>query len=659
MSYTVTHPTLWGEVARTSAKFVVTLDPGVTGTHRISPSCYEGVFSPPYLDLNNATTGTGEFDFTPALYGNHTISFSNTTGLSNAAPLVYMAKIQTGLVLPHVSDANVGPDWGGYLPFATGPFSEYNRPCFDDPLDPLSAGIMQRSQDLYPNRKMYVAQTLQYYGRAYCVVTGAQPMVDVVLGAYAASSDGNMMPMPDNPGVSGFVTPPTAPSHHDSHVQLIDRDNLKIYATFKTWFNLETGKWHVDHLTMYDMVHGGGGYPVGPVSHTSPNRPALASPRRMDWTTETTAGVPLMPYALRYDEACIRGEIKHAIRITTANPWNMQRYVWPGRHRNYAGPVNAGMPFGGRLRISAAWYFANRDSFGPPGPGASRAARNCLDAMYTYGVISTDGTPSANHFEIEVIIDNRWHASTQTLLRTIPVSAFEVPLMLRGISLSTNRPSGRGLVNVPVTLTTVYNPAIVHGDDNFAFNGYFSLTNGTTFRTANVVQSNLNINPTTPGNTSTWTPQVGDVGTHQLSIRDNTGNLKDAPISYRVYGAAASTYLISGPTDGIAGSPSVPFTFSIADDVLQEADVIITPGDGGAGGTFSPPTVTISTSRPPATATYTKPTAGTVSITGSNGGGLANPTALSFTAAAAPGSFIPGTFLNRPAAGGSLFSSNS
>ena len=60
--------------------------------------------------------------------------------------------------------------------------------------------------------------------------------------------------------------------------------------------------------------------------------------------------------------------------------------------------------------------------------------------------------------------------------------------------------------------------------------------------------------------------------------------------------------------------------------------VTVTPSDGGAGGAFSPSTVSLSGANPSATFTYTPASVGTATISTTNTGGLTNPAALSYAA---------------------------
>lgn len=96
--------------------------------------------------------------------------------------------------------------------------------------------------------------------------------------------------------------------------------------------------------------------------------------------------------------------------------------------------------------------------------------------------------------------------------------------------------------------------------------------------------------------------------------------------------AAAATAVTLAPPFALSGLPSTASSpFYVSADGSISGTVVVTPSDGGAGGVFTPATVSISSASPLATFTYTPSAAygrRTISIT--NNGTLANPPALSF-----------------------------
>lgn len=109
---------------------------------------------------------------------------------------------------------------------------------------------------------------------------------------------------------------------------------------------------------------------------------------------------------------------------------------------------------------------------------------------------------------------------------------------------------------------------------------------------------------------------------------------------FKAAATSATSTTLTGPSTGTAGSASTNFTAGANGTIT--GTVTVTPSDGGAGGTFTPSTVNISSGTPTATFTYTASSAGAKSITITNSGGLSNPGALTYTAAAA-GSPTAGT----------------
>lgn len=103
---------------------------------------------------------------------------------------------------------------------------------------------------------------------------------------------------------------------------------------------------------------------------------------------------------------------------------------------------------------------------------------------------------------------------------------------------------------------------------------------------------------------------------------------------YEDNSSGATTITLSGPSSGAVGFASAAFT--VGADVGLSGSVTVTPSDSGAGGTFTPASVVISAGTPTATFTYTAASTGTKSISVTNNGGLANPSALTYTAGAAP-----------------------
>lgn len=122
---------------------------------------------------------------------------------------------------------------------------------------------------------------------------------------------------------------------------------------------------------------------------------------------------------------------------------------------------------------------------------------------------------------------------------------------------------------------------------------------------------------TTTGHTITFTDSGG------LSAVSNTFSITATSVPTSV--------TISGPSSGSVGVASTNFTVGTNVPIVS-GTVVITPSDSGGGGTFTPTSVTLSVGSQTGTFTYTPGTAGSKSITVTNGASLTNPGALTYNA---------------------------
>jgi hypothetical protein len=97
---------------------------------------------------------------------------------------------------------------------------------------------------------------------------------------------------------------------------------------------------------------------------------------------------------------------------------------------------------------------------------------------------------------------------------------------------------------------------------------------------------------------------------------------------------SATSVTVTGPTSGSIGAPSTNFTATL--DATSLSAVVVTPSDGGAGGTFTPASVTISAGTLSGTFTYTASSSGAKTITATNGSGLTNAGSVTYTVSSAP-----------------------
>lgn len=129
-------------------------------------------------------------------------------------------------------------------------------------------------------------------------------------------------------------------------------------------------------------------------------------------------------------------------------------------------------------------------------------------------------------------------------------------------------------------------------------------------------------------------------GAKTISLTNNGGLTNPASRTYT--GASAATAVtLSGPTSGIAGSPSSNFT--VGANGAISGTVVVTPSDGGAGGAFSPTSASISSGSPTGTFSYTAASSGAKTISVTNNASLTNPSSITYTASAAGGAVYPVT----------------
>jgi hypothetical protein len=135
---------------------------------------------------------------------------------------------------------------------------------------------------------------------------------------------------------------------------------------------------------------------------------------------------------------------------------------------------------------------------------------------------------------------------------------------------------------------------------------------------------------TTASPSATFTYTAATAGAKTISVTNDSGLTDPANLTLNVY---SGTYLFSGPGSGNVSVVSTPFTVQLPAGGAVPGTVIVTPNDGGAGGTFTPTTVPLSTASPSGTFTYTpSATAGVKTISVTNNGGLTDPSSLSYNA---------------------------
>jgi hypothetical protein len=159
--------------------------------------------------------------------------------------------------------------------------------------------------------------------------------------------------------------------------------------------------------------------------------------------------------------------------------------------------------------------------------------------------------------------------------------------------------------------------------------------------------STVALTTASPSATFTYTP--ASTGTKTISTTNDGALTNPASLSYNSTGATATSYTLTGPSAGIVSIASTNFTVAIPGGSILPAPVTITPHDAGAGGTFTPTTVNLSTGTPSATFTYTPASTGAKTISVTNSSTLTNPANLTYTVS---GTVATSYTLSGPSSGG-------
>jgi len=135
-------------------------------------------------------------------------------------------------------------------------------------------------------------------------------------------------------------------------------------------------------------------------------------------------------------------------------------------------------------------------------------------------------------------------------------------------------------------------------------------------------------------------------------IRDFSGNPMGAQSGITItnnVSAVANAITLSGPTSGTAGQTSTQFSVGVSPvGGTITGTVTATPSDGGAGGTFNPTSLPLTTGAATGTFTYTPSSSasGNVIISITNDGSLTNPQTITYNVTAAVADTQPPTFVS-------------
>lgn len=205
-------------------------------------------------------------------------------------------------------------------------------------------------------------------GIPFVVVGSAQPMVDIDFGLYGSQSDPGPYPVPATAPVEGGPD-----GRGDRHVLVIDHTRRMLYELYRA-FPIDGGAyWEADSGAVWDLT-------------SNELRP-------FGWTSADAAGLPIFPGLVRYDEAVLKGEIRHALRFTTGP--TQKACILPATHWASSSLDPNHPPMGLRVRLKASVNIS----------GYPAQVRPILAALKKYGMILAD---NGSDWYISGAPDPRW-----------------------------------------------------------------------------------------------------------------------------------------------------------------------------------------------------------------------------------------------------------
>jgi hypothetical protein len=290
------------------------------------------------------------------------------------------------------------------------------------------------------------------------------------------------------------------------------------------------------------------------------------------------------------------------------------------------------------LTLTSATFTAGKFANGMNG-GKARAAGNVL--------------PSATQFTVDC-----WVKGASTGAIRVAVSepnAFWIGQSSTGVAQAKY---GQGGTEVDLLTTKSLTDGLFHhlelvisaAGGKLFVDGVLEASSATTPTTANVVITGIfevwgianGVFPYTGGvvdevavwssekHTTTFTPETAAYAGTETNLVA-LYHLNDDGVD-SIGGSPATAVTMTGASSGTVGVASTNFTVGANGAIT--GTVVVTPSDGGAGGTFTPTTVSISSGSPTGTFTYTAASTGAKTISVTNDGGLTNPSNITYTASA-------------------------
>lgn len=257
---------------------------------------------------------------------------------------------------------------------------------------------------LHPQSAAYMA-SIGLGGRAHAdfgtVYNGAPngiPVTEVTAGTprrnvefqYADESDHEPYPIPNNPAIEGGNN-----GSGDRHIIMLDRAACKLYELFNAWppggaGNPFTDRWYAGSGAIFNL-------------RSNQLRPDF-------WTSADAAGLPVYPGLVRYDEAVMQQEIRHALRFTARR--TQRAFIYPATHFASSSSDANLPPMGLRVRLKAGFDTS----------GFSAEVQIILAALKKYGMLLAD---NGGDWFVSGAPDSRWNDDNLSELHNVPGSAFE------------------------------------------------------------------------------------------------------------------------------------------------------------------------------------------------------------------------------------------
>ncbi|MFL5343027.1 MAG: IPT/TIG domain-containing protein [Gemmataceae bacterium] len=415
------------------------------------------------------------------------------------------------LTLEQLEDRTVPTLLGNQLFPADNP---WNQNVSAAPVASNSTAVMNNLTALFGDGRLHPdfgqdTGTGSLYGIPYNVVHGnTQPLVHVVIDAYASESDLQNAPVPINAVLEGDLqSGPQAGlgNRGDSHLIVYDVDHNVAYEFFQASRPSENadGQWHADQESVWNL--------------------STDSFRTIGWTSADAAGLPILPGLVRPDEGLPvsqggQGVINHAIRFTLTNQLVLSQFIYPASHS--ADPNNTNTlvqpPMGTRFRLKAGIDIS----------ALNPESRIVAQAMKDYGLILADNGSNFFFSGASYSVDARnnvaltWNDAdiqdTAHGLKSLTYSDFEVVDLTPAV---TGLSASSGAAGATVTVT----------GRNFAGSaGHIQVLFGSTPATNVTVVDDSHLTATVPAGTGTVDVRVQS----GINAPGNPGNIKNPIFGY-------------------------------------------------------------------------------------------------------------------------------